>query len=166
MFWKILTCLLFLTVLSCGNCFAQVPGAIPDSVLTPLNQLATDLGQEKVDNATKTNTAAALTAAQTADANAATAVANDVTTVNNDATAVQAAIAAWIAGGGNVQAIKGLKIAPQVCGQPQSTCPTCPNYVVRGTITVPVVAGVVGTPVVRTRVVTTVGRRHILPWRR
>jgi malate/lactate dehydrogenase len=128
---------------------------IPDSVMAPLNQLAADLTKEGADVTAANNAATALAAAQAVADSAATAVTNDATTVNTDATAVQNAIAAWIAGGGNLSLLKNLKVGPPVTTQ--SVCPTCPNYAA---------PAVLKLPGRTTAVMYFPGRRHILPWRR
>ncbi len=102
---KFLFCLLSMMLLVST---AAAQATIPDSVLVPLNQLATDLDKKTLDTATKTTADAAVVDAQAAAETAAKAVADDVVAVNKSTEALQAAIAAWV---NQVRAAKSLKVS-------------------------------------------------------
>jgi hypothetical protein len=97
---------LFFVLLLGVVALAQAPNPdIPQSVTNALNAVDNDLDAAPGLAATKAQTASALTAAQTADSNAAAAIAQNQQQTTTDTTTLIAAINAWVAGGGTVNAL-------------------------------------------------------------
>jgi hypothetical protein len=178
-----------------GVATAQAPLAIPANITSDLNTVDADLAQQQADQSTLTAAASALAAAQAGLTTAQTAVTTDQTKTTTDTTQLISDINAWVVAGGNVQSLphklrviydRAIRSQPPCgpgcpCDQPlpvlngwQSTCPTCPGYIVPRPFLRPHVLAEVEVPVTAVVVAPAAtytyhgwySRRHLLPRRR